>query len=95
MELLLLLLIDLVNTVTCLNDYRRGFGLVIRFENLQMLTTSITLSVIHAPVFSLQCEPSPFVCYIFTSRCLVATFNGGRSPHSAFPKYPRATATSF
>jgi hypothetical protein len=32
---------------------------------------------------------------LFTSRCLVAASSWGRSTSSAFPNYPRASATSF
>jgi hypothetical protein len=35
-----------------------------------------------------------FVFCVFTSRCLVATSNGGRSPYSGFPIYPCASVTS-
>jgi hypothetical protein len=37
-----------------------------------------------------QCPQSRLHC-----RCLIATSNGGRSPCSGFPNYPRASATSF
>jgi hypothetical protein len=32
---------------------------------------------------------------VSTSRYLVTASNGGRSPYSGFPNYPRASATSF
>jgi hypothetical protein len=34
-------------------------------------------------------------CCVFTSRGLVTASNGGLSPYSGFPYYPRASATSF
>jgi hypothetical protein len=34
------------------------------------------------------------VCRVFTSRCLLTAFNGGRSLYSGFPNYPHASATS-
>jgi hypothetical protein len=36
-----------------------------------------------------------FYVAVFTRRCLVAASNGGRSPYSRFPNYPRASATRF
>jgi hypothetical protein len=36
-----------------------------------------------------------FFCCVLTSRCLVVTSNGGRSPYSAFPNYIRVSATRF
>jgi hypothetical protein len=35
------------------------------------------------------------VCCVFTSRCLVAASNGGRSPSSGFLNSPRTSAISF
>jgi hypothetical protein len=36
-----------------------------------------------------------FTSHVFTSRCLLAASNGGRSPSSGFRNYPQASATSF
>jgi hypothetical protein len=34
--------------------------------------------------------PTSVHSHVFTSRCSVAASNGGRSPFSGFPNYPRA-----
>jgi hypothetical protein len=69
-----------------------GFGLVTGIvEHLQIVTTNtcnrctnshnLQFTRAHTEVFSAFC--------IFISRCLVAISNGGRSPFSGFPNYPR------
>jgi hypothetical protein len=83
--------------VTCMSNYRPGFGLVIRFiEHFQIVTTSNYSAIAnsHTLQYTISRTKSS-VCRVFTSRCLVKAFNGGRSLYSGFPNYPRASATSF
>jgi hypothetical protein len=64
-----------------------GFGLVVGFIGLFDTARDYTLqvTVTHTSIHS----------HVFTSRCLIAASNGGRSPYSGFPNYPRTSATSF
>jgi hypothetical protein len=65
-------------------------------DHLQIVTTSNysamanlhTLQITRARTKSSQSA-------VFTSRCLVATSNSGRSPYYGFSNYPCASATSF
>jgi hypothetical protein len=59
-----------------------GFGLIIGF--IELFDTArdyrhFTITHTHTTVHS----------HVFTSRCLVAVSNGGRSPSSGFPNCPR------
>jgi hypothetical protein len=74
-----------------------GFGLVIEFtEHLQMVTTSNYNALANSCTIQFTtARTKPSQSAVFSSRCLVATSNGRRSPYSGFPKYPRASATSF
>jgi hypothetical protein len=59
-----------------------GFGLPIGFtEFLQVVTTSedYALTVLHSSQIPIRPNRSPQSVTVFTSRCLVAAFNGGRS----------------
>jgi hypothetical protein len=63
---------------------RDRFGLIIGFtEHLQNVTTNNydSLTELHTPNISTH--------KVFTSRCLVAVSNGGRSPSSGFQDCPR------
>jgi hypothetical protein len=74
------------------------FGLVIGFlEILQLVTTSkdYALTVLHQTQITIRHTRSSRSVTVFTNRCLVTAFNGGRSPSSGFPNCPRASATSF
>jgi hypothetical protein len=80
------------NVVAWFSDYRRGFGLVVGFvEHLQLVTTSkyYALTVLHTSQISIGHTRSSQSVTVFTSRCLAAAFDGGRSPSSGFPNCPR------
>jgi hypothetical protein len=70
-------------TVTCFSDYKWVFGLIIGFIEPFDTTRDYTsqFTVTHT-----RCSQSVTVS---TSCCLVAAFNGGRSPSSEFPNCPR------
>jgi hypothetical protein len=76
---------------------RDGLWLVIGFighlqivstSNYSAIANSHTLQFITASAKSLQST-------VFTSRCSSTASDGGRSPYSGFPNYPRASATSL
>jgi hypothetical protein len=69
-----------------------GFWLVIEFiEHLQIITTNNYDSLIelHTPKINHGNCSTHKVLSVFTSRCLLAAFNGGRSPFSGFQNCPR------
>jgi hypothetical protein len=81
-----------------------GFGLRIGFiDHLQIVITSNYSAIAnsHTPQFTVASTKSSWVCYVFTNRCVVTAFNGGRCPYSGFPNCPCAsnyqllTATAY
>jgi hypothetical protein len=76
-------------TVTWLSNYRRGIGLVIEFiEHLHswlQITTTVSLSYSKITVTTAHINK---VFSVFTSRYLVAAFNGGRSDPLGFRNVP-------
>jgi hypothetical protein len=70
-----------------------GFGLMIGFIEYFNTSRDYTLqfTVTHTHTHTHTSVHS----HVFTSRCLVVAFSGGRSRYSGFPNYPRASATSF
>jgi hypothetical protein len=66
-----------------------AFGLVFGFaDNLQVVTTSNYSATANSHTLYFTTARS-----VFTRRCLVTASNGGSSPYSGFPSYPRAPAT--
>jgi hypothetical protein len=77
-----------MNIITCMSDYRNGFGLLIVFiEFLQLVTTSkdYDVTVLHISQITMGKTMSSKSVTVFNIRCLVAASNGGRSPFSGFP----------
>jgi hypothetical protein len=60
-------------------------------EFLQLVTTSTdyALTVLHTLQITIRHTRSSQSVTVFTSRCLVAAFNGERSPSYGFPNCPR------
>jgi hypothetical protein len=72
-----------------------GFGLVIEFiDHSQVVTASNHSATANSHMLQFTTARTVFsICCFFTSRCLVAAFNGGSSLYSGFLNYPRASAT--
>jgi hypothetical protein len=66
-------------------------------EPLQLVTTSkdYALTVLHISQIPIGHTRSSQSVTVFTSRCLVETSKGGRSPYSGFPNYHLAPAATF
>jgi hypothetical protein len=69
------------NTLTCMSDYRRGFGLDIGFidhythdSELQAITPPPLISTLYKSLAHTLSFPA---CYVFTSRSLVTASNSG------------------
>jgi hypothetical protein len=78
-------------------DYERGSELIIGFtDHLQIVTTTnhSAIADLHNLHIS-RARNKPSQSAVFTSRCLVATSNDGRSSYYGLPNYPCASATSF
>lgn len=68
-----------------------GFGLVIRFTELQLITASkdYALTVLHTSQITIGHIRSSQSVTVFTSCCLVVASNGGHSPSSGLPNCPQ------
>jgi hypothetical protein len=80
----------IVHNVTCFRLYT-GFGLALVFtELLQLVTASedYAITVLHTSEITIGHPRSSQAVIVFTSRCLVAACNVGRSPSSGFPNDP-------
>jgi hypothetical protein len=73
------------------------FGLVKGFiVHLQIVTTSNYSAIANSHILQFNTTLiNSSQSAVFSSRCLVVTSNGGRSPYPRFLNYPRASATSF
>jgi hypothetical protein len=77
--------------------YKIGFGVDDRIY-LQLVNNILQITIFdwklstseHTRLNHCSLSLSVYQVRGFTGRCLVASFNGGRSPFSGFPNFPRA-----
>jgi hypothetical protein len=80
----------------CLSGLHAGFGLVIGFIGILQLVSAMSSGAIAILQSVIQCSTrSVFSVSRDFTIPLVTASNGGCSPYSGFPNYPRASATAI